>query len=302
MRSLRVPPPLSPGSRVRVVAPCSPFDPRLIWRGMGWLAQRYRVDYSRGIFAASGFLAGDDGRRREELQAALDEPDLDAILCARGGYGLSRYVHQLDLSTMVERPRWLVGFSDVTALHVELASAGVASMHACNVTALGRSDAQSRDDLVAALESPTARRSFEGLEVLSSGQAEGPLYGGNLTLLQACAAAGRLRVPDSAVILLEDVSEMPYRVDRALTTLLVGGHFDAASAIVVGELTGCRPGVDGVRVEQVIAERLAPLGIPVVAGAPVGHGRINRPVIIGAPTRVEGGRVTFFTRRSPAGS
>lgn len=290
------PPSLSPGSAVRVVAPSSPFESRLIWRGMGWLSERYEVRYDRGIFATRGFLAGDDARRREELQAALSEPEVAAIVCARGGYGLSRYVHLLDLRPMIAQPKWLVGFSDVTALHVELATVGVASLHACHVTAMGQGNAALRDQLIATLEDPQARRRYDGLDVLVGGRATGPLYGGNLTLVHACAAAGRLRPPSGCVMLLEDVTELPYRIDRALTTLLVGGHFDQVAAVALGEFTGCGPARDGVRVEEVIAERLVPLGIPIVAGLPVGHGRDNDPVVIGAPTTVDGeqGRVTVF--------
>ena len=289
-----LPPPLSPGSVVRVVAPSSPFDPRLIWRGMGWLAERYEVRFDRGIFAARGFLAGEDARRREELQAALVEPDVAAVVCARGGYGLSRYVHQLDLEPMVTRPRWVVGFSDVTALHVELASLGVGSLHACHVTAMGQGNAALREQLIAALEDPCAKRRYDGLEVVVGGRATGRLHGGNLTLLHACAAAGRLRLPSGCVLFLEDVTELPYRIDRCLTTLLVGGHLDGVAAVALGEFTGCGPGRDGVRVQEVIAERLAPLGIPIVAGLPVGHGRDNEPVVMGAPTTIDGDTLTLF--------
>ncbi|HHH31317.1 MAG TPA: LD-carboxypeptidase, partial [Polyangiaceae bacterium] len=222
------------------------------------------------------------------------EPDVAAIVCARGGYGLSRYVHQLDLEPMVAQPRWLVGFSDVTALHVELAARGVASLHAGHVTAMGQGNAVFREQLVAALEDPRATRRYDGLEVLVRGRATGPLYGGNLTLLHACAAAGRLRPPSGAILLVEDVTELPYRIDRVLTTLLVGGHLDAFAAVAVGEFTGCGPTRDGVRVEEVIAERLVPLGIPIVAGLPVGHGRDNEPVVIGAPTTIDGDRLTLF--------
>lgn len=289
-----LPPSLSPGSVVRVVAPSSPFEPRLIWRGMGWLAERYEVRFDHGIFASRGFLAGDDERRRQELQAALNEPDVAAIVCARGGYGLSRYVHMLDLEPMVAHPRWLVGFSDVTALHVELAKVDVASLHGCHVTAMGQGNAVLREQLVCALENPCATRRFDALEVVSGGRTSGPLYGGNLTVLHACAAAGRLSPPRGCVLLLEDVTELPYRIDRVLTTLLVGGHLDGVAAVVLGAFTGCGPGRDGVRVEEVIAERLVSLGVPIVTGLPVGHGRDNEPVVLGAPTTVDGASVTLF--------
>lgn len=209
------PPPLVPGSTVRVIAPSGPFDPALAWRGLGWLAERYRVRFERGIFSRRGYLAGDDRRRSGELAAALVEPGVAAVICARGGFGASRYVHEVDFAGLRSSPRWVVGFSDVTALHVEIARVGVASLHAANLTALGRGDARTRTALTAALEAPLARRRFEGLEVLAPGEARGILFGGNLALLHACAAAGRLRVPDGAILFLEDIGERP--ADRART-------------------------------------------------------------------------------------
>jgi muramoyltetrapeptide carboxypeptidase len=283
------PPALVPGSVVRVIAPASPFETRLVWRAMGWLAQRYDVRYSRGIFARDGFLAGNDERRKAELASALTEPGIAAIFCARGGYGLSRYAHQIDWLILRDDPRWICGFSDVTAIHVEAHAVGVATMHCANVTALGRGDAQTREELVRTLEAPATPRRFDNLHVLCRGEAIGRLCGGNLTLLHACAAAGRLRLPKSCVLLIEDVTELPYRIDRMLTTLRVGGAFDDVAAVVVGEFTRCPPGADGTTVDEVLSRCLSPLGIPVVCGLPIGHGLDNAPVVIGAPTRVVAG-------------
>lgn len=275
------PPPLRPGSIVRVVAPSGPFDARVVWRGLGWLKERYVVRFDRAMFTAMGYLAGDDARRHAELARALVEPEVAAIVCARGGYGASRFVHRLDWTKLREHPRWLVGFSDVTALHVEAGRVGVASWHGPNVTALGQSNASVRDSFVDALEAPERVRTFGELEPLVGGEAEGPLFGGNLTLLHACAAAGRLQVPDGAVLFLEDVTEQPYRIDRMLTTLLVGGHLSGVRAIVLGDFTDCRPGRDGVTVHEVLRELLTPLGVPVAKGLPCGHGDVNVPLLLG---------------------
>ena len=113
------------------------------------------------------------------------------------------------------------------------------------------------------------------------------MFGGNLALLHACAAANRLRVPDGCVMLLEDVTERPYRLDRMLSTLDAGGHLARASAFVLGDFDECEPGRDGVTAEQVLRERLARFGVPVCAGAPVGHGKVNVPVVLGAVARLE---------------
>lgn len=279
------PPPLRPGSLIRVVAPSSPFDRTLVRVGMAWLGQRYRVRFDPGLFARTGFLAGDDGRRRDELNAALADPEAQAIVAARGGYGLGRIAPDLELEALVERPKWIVGFSDLTALHVEATRVGVMSLHGHNVAGLGRGDALARDAWVHALERPAIVR-FEGLTVVHAGEGEGPLVGGNLTVLFAAHAAGRLRLPPRAILLLEDVDETSYRIDRMLSALVQSGALAGVSGIVLGEFTDCFPGRYAVPTEQVLSERLGLLGVPVLAGLPVGHGRHNAPLVLGARARL----------------
>ncbi len=286
------PQPLAPGDVVAVIAPSGPFEHALAWRGLAFLAERYKVRVRRDAFRRSGYLAGDDARRREELSQALVAPDVRAVLAMRGGYGASRILDGLPWGSLAESPRWLVGFSDITALHVEAARVGVMSLHAPHVAVLGRCDRVARAELVAYLEDPHRERVHDGLRTIVGGDASGPLFGGNLALLHACAAAGRLAVPAGAVVFLEDVGERPYRLDRMLTTLLSGGHLASAGAFVLGDFTDCGPGPDGVEHEAVLAERLAPLGVPVVAGLAAGHGARNLPLVLGAPARVSAGRLT----------
>ena len=228
---------------------------------MGWLAQHYRVRFEREIFSCSGYLAGDDARRCSELSRALAEPDVAAIFCARGGFGINRFAHQIDWGVLRAQPRWLVGFSDVTALHIEALAVGVASLHAPNVTGLGRGDQPLRQQMLDVLQTPRKERRFGRLTVLHPGHASGVLCGGNLALVHACATAGRLRLPDGAILFLEDVTERPYRIDRMLTTLLVGGHFDGVAAVVLGEMVRCAPGPDGVGVEGVYVKLYGELEI-----------------------------------------
>lgn len=279
-----VPPPVVPGSTIRVIAPSSPFDRALVLRGLGWLSERFRVEFDPGLFCRDGFLAGSDDRRLDELTRALTEPGIAAVLAARGGYGLTRIAHRVPVEQLRDRPRWVVGFSDITALHVELGRHRVASWHGPNVAGLGRGDATLRAAWVAALETSPPPLQLRDLSVWSGGRAEGRLFGGNLTVLFTCAVAGRLAVPRGAVLLLEDVSEQSYRLDRMLTALHVGGHLDRVAACVVGDFTDCSPAPHGVPAETVLAERLRHLGVPVLAGVPAGHGRRNLPLPLG--TRV----------------
>jgi muramoyltetrapeptide carboxypeptidase len=291
---VRFPTPARPGDRVRVIAPSGPFDRTLALSGIAWLGRRYRVEFDWAIFQRHGYLAGSDERRQGELDRALGDPGLRALVIARGGYGLGRIMHRTRLAALCDAPKWIVGFSDVTALHLECARLGIASLHAHNCAGLGRGDGPGRDAWLAALEHPTAPRRFEGLSCWRSGSAQGPLFGGNLTVMFSAQAAGRLRVPDGAVLVFEDVAESAYRLDRMLTSLMISGALDRVSAVVVGELTDCSSGPYGVSALDAVRERLLELGVPVLSGLAIGHGRHNAPLVLGAPARVSDGCLALF--------
>ncbi|MCL2825521.1 MAG: LD-carboxypeptidase, partial [Polyangiaceae bacterium] len=218
-----IPAPLSPGDLIDVIEPSSPCDKTLAFRGLGWLREHFRVRFDNSIFSSTGYLAGDDNRRTTELDLALRAPDSKAIVAVRGGYGLHRIAHRIDWTALRTNPKWLVGFSDATVLHVEAAKVGVASLHATMVAGLGRGNDLARTQWIASITHPLHARRWSGLEVLRSGCAEGTSFGGNITVLHACAASGRLRIPPNSILFIEDVGEKPYRIDRMLTTLRVGG-------------------------------------------------------------------------------
>ena len=289
-----IPAPLQPGSRLRVIAPSGPFERTLVLRGMGWLAERYRVEFDWSIFERTGFLAGNDERRLNELDRALADPSLGAIVAARGGYGLTRIAHLADYGALLRHPKWIVGFSDITALHVEAAALGIATIHGPNVATLGRSDDWTRQRFIRALESPTAGAVYEGLSTLRPGVARGPLAGGNLNLLFTCQATRRLQLPSGAILVIEDVSESSYRVDRMLSALLASGALDRISGVVVGDFTDC-PDSHRVPLQAVLAERLTALGVPVLSGLRVGHGRYNEflPLGIDAELDANAGRLVI---------
>jgi muramoyltetrapeptide carboxypeptidase len=284
--SLVIPPPLRPGATVRVIAPASPFDRTLALCGIAFLGERYRVEFDWGIFERDGFLAGPDPRRRQELERAIASPRVAAVIAARGGYGITRIVSDVDFSPLRQHPKWLVGFSDVTALHVEASSVGVASMHAHHAAGLGRGDAHARARWLAALEEPLAPRELRGAS-LARGKARGPLVGGNLTVLFTCAVTRRLRLPPGAILALEDVTESSYRIDRMLSALRVGGYLRGIAGVACGTFNDCAPGVHGVPVDAVLARELGALGVPVVTGLPFGHELPNEPLLLGAEAELD---------------
>jgi muramoyltetrapeptide carboxypeptidase len=283
---LVIPPPLRPGDTVRVIATASPFDRTLALCGIAFLGGRYRVEYDWGMFAKDGFLAGSDERRRIELESALAAPGVAAVLAARGGYGITRIASGIDFARLRAQPKWLVGFSDVTALHAEATAVGVASMHAHHAAGLGRGDARARQRWVEALEAPLAPRELRGRAV-RPGRARGPLVGGNLCVLFTCAVSGRLRLPPGAILALEDVTEASYRIDRMLSALRVGGHLRDIAGVALGGFTDCPPGVHGVPVDVVLRRELELLGVPAVEGLPFGHDLPNEPLLLGAEAELD---------------
>jgi muramoyltetrapeptide carboxypeptidase len=138
------------------------------------------------------------------------------------------------------------------------------------------------------MERPTEPVVWTGLEVIRAGRAEGPIVGGNLALVEAMAAAGRWAPPAGCILALEDVTERPYRLDRMLTSLRLGGHLSRVAGIVLGDFARCDPGPDGVTAAEVLAERTRMLGVPVVAAAPFGHGTKNDAFVLGAVARIDG--------------
>jgi muramoyltetrapeptide carboxypeptidase len=283
-----IPPPLRPGATVRIVAPASPFDRTLALCGIAFLGQRYRVEFDWRMFERDGFLAGSDARRRDELSRALEAPHVAAVIAARGGYGITRIANDVDFSALQRHPKWLVGFSDVTALHVEAQTVGVASWHAHHAAGLGRGDAHAREHWLAALEAPLTPRTLRG-RGHGSGRVRGPLWGGNLTVLFTCAVTGRLRLPEGAILALEDVTEASYRVDRMLSALRLGGHLRGVAGVAFGSFADCHAGPHGVEVEHVLARELAELGVPWVSGLPFGHDLPNEPLLLGAEAELDPG-------------
>lgn len=253
---------------------------------MAFLGERYRVQFDWRMFERDGFLAGSDKRRRAELADAIAAPEVAAVIAARGGYGITRIASDVDFEPLRRSPKWLVGFSDVTALHAEAQAVGVASLHAHHAAGLGRGDAHARAEWLAALEAPLAPRALTG-QVLRRGKARGPLVGGNLTVLFTCAVTGRFRLPAGAILALEDVTEVSYRIDRMLSALRVGGHLRGLAGVALGGFTDCPPGLHGVPVEQVLARELSSWGVPVLTGLPFGHDLPNQPLLLGAEAELD---------------
>ena len=276
-----LPPPLEPDALITIVAPSGPFDEDLLRLGVSRL-EDFRCEWGEDTLKRRhGFLAGTDAQRLSELQAALDCPESGAVLVARGGYGLARLLDDLNFDGLKRYPKWVMGFSDATALHLSLLNQGLHSLHCANGTTLARSTPSDLSALRSIL-SGESRQEYSALEKIVGGRAQGRLFGGNLTVLFAEAASNRLHVPPGALLFLEDVTETSYRIDRMLTALRRAGHFRQISGILLGEFLDCSSGKFDVSTEQVLTDNLVNLRVPLLRGLGVGHGERNAPLIFGA--------------------
>jgi muramoyltetrapeptide carboxypeptidase len=204
---------------------------------------------------------------------------------ARGGYGLMRLLPFVDLGPLVSRPRPIVGFSDGTALLALAARAGVASIHGPVVTQLGGLPTADQRGLFERLETPGRGLLLDGLEGLIPGRVQGPLLGGNLEMFSRLIGTPYLPDVSGAILFFEDLGERPYRVDRLLAHLDLAGLFGAVSGVVVGDFSGCREPeatrADSPTADEVLADRLGRLPIPVALRGAFGHGGRNRALPYG---------------------
>lgn len=295
---LALPAALAPGDRVAVVAPSSPVPGDRLDVGLavlrGWGLEVVVGRHLRSTHPELPHLAATDEQRAADLTAAWLDPQVRAVLVGRGGYGVPRLLDLLDWNALAAvTPKPLVGFSDLTPLLNAVARRlGVCAVHGPAVTGLGDGADASRAAVHDLLFGAPGERTIDGLETLVPGAAAGPLVGGNLALLAACP--GDLLPAQGAVVLLEDVDESPHRLDRTLTTLLRSGWLEDVAGIVLGGFTRCG---DPALVRAVLLDRLGALGVPMVAGAPIGHDEPNIAIPIGAPARLSGGALTVDVRR-----
>lgn len=292
--TMRLPPALGPGARVALVAPAGPL------RDSDELARSVAHAKSLGwepvpaphVMRRDGYLAGSDAERLLDLNAALRDDRIDGIWCVRGGYGAMRLLRDLDYDAMRRRPKPLIGYSDITALHAALgAHSDVVTYH--GPTARGALTDFSRDSLVRA---SIARRDpcgvASGARTLREGRAQGRLVGGNLALLAALVGTPYAPDYEGAILVVEDVGEPVYRIDRMLRQLELGGALARVAGIAFGHFTEVRDGDDSASrgLDAVLREAADLAGVPAVAGIPLGHIADQWTVPLGARAELDADR------------
>ena len=288
------------GDVVGVVAPSGAIEEARLGAGIAVLEDLgLRVVTGEAVLARRGYLAGSDAARGEDLQHMLDDPDIRAIFCARGGFGSQRLVPRLDLTALRQRPKPVVGYSDATALLIALARADVVGVHGPMVAVdLARGlTARSLAHLDRLLSDPGYLWEAEVPVAVRPGRATGRLLGGTLSVLVTTLGTPYAPDLDGAIVFLEDVHEWPYRLDRLLTQLRQSGKLDRAAGVVFGTMEACRT-LDGVTAIDVIRDVFADAPYPVGIGVPAGHSAAHTdvenlalPFGVRVELDVEGGRL-----------
>ena len=283
---------MRPGDRVAVVAPSGPVDDGRLARGAALLEELgFRVTLPAPA-APWRIFAGRDDERRAQLVAAFADPDVRAVWCARGGYGVARILSDLDPAWLRKHAKLCIGFSDATALlQLLVQGAGVAALHGPMVAMdlVAQREAGALDHLLAILAGADTWR-VPVPRAIVPGRAEGPVYGGCLTVLASLAGTPLQPRFAGGVAILEDIAEKPIRrIDRMLVQLRQARILDGVRGIVFGTMPDCGPADE---LCETIADCLGGLGVPIGFGAPIGHGPVHRAVPLGVAARlhIEGAR------------
>jgi muramoyltetrapeptide carboxypeptidase len=285
----RTPQPLQVGDLLRVIAPSGRLRERTaLDRGIAiWRDRGYRVEVAATATDRWGYLAGTDTARRAQLADAWADPSCRAILCVRGGYGGMRLLEDWDWSP-ITTPKWLIGFSDITALLWSLAPSQLGGIHGPLLTTLADEPEWSSDRLFQLVTGQPVPP-IQG-DPWVGGVATGRLFPCNLTV--ATHLLGTPLQPDltGAILAIEDVTEAPYRIDRLLTHWRLTGILNRVAGVAIGRFSQCDPpeGGSSFTVEEVLRDRLTDLGIPIVANLPFGHDGCNAALPVGGSATLDG--------------
>ena len=304
MTSVIKPPRLRPGDTIGIAAPASAFDEDAFAQGIRRIQDAgYRTLFHPDIFSRGNYLAGADARRADELNRLFADRSIKAIFCARGGYGSQRIPPMLDSATIRENPKIFMGYSDVTALHCYLHKiCGLVTFHGPLVTEFGAMAEDAPRSILHALGNPApwGKLPSPRIEVLRSGQSEGILLGGSLSVF-ACTLGTPYDLPTAgAVLFFEDRGEKPYAIDRLFSHIKLAGKLDGAGGLILGQFIppeGWAGRAEDYRAEikRIVLDAVGSNRLPMLFNFPAGHFAKNICFPLGVRARIDGenGTVTI---------
>lgn len=266
---------LAQGDAVVILSPSGRVDETRIKKSAKVLTHwGLEVRFGDHAFSSHFKLAGTDKNRLSDLQQALDDTEIKAIFCARGGYGLVRIIDQIDFSTFIKYPKWIIGFSDVTVLHNELNKLGVASLHAPMPNSYESTPQIALDTLHAALFDSKYQFQFPGNT--------DEIVGGNLAIIYSLLGTNSDLDTNGKVLLIEDIGEYAYNVDRMIHALKKAGKFDNLKGLIIGQFTDIKADGFGYSIREIIENCTQGHSFPIYYDIPIGHVDDNRAIVLGA--------------------
>lgn len=281
------PPRLKEGDTVGIVAPARKVSPAQLGPALVVLTSwGLNPRLAGNIFSSShSYLAGTDKERIRDFQSMVDDPEVKAIFCARGGYGSTRIIDDIDLSPLLKTPKWIIGFSDVTAFHLRVLSLGLASIHATMPIFFGRRESEeSVESIRGILFDGSCRIGFQADPYNRPGQAKGKVIGGNLSLLVDALNTPSEPDMNNRILIVEEVDEYFYKLDRMFTQLRRTGKLRNLAGLVIGHMTEIKNSdlEFGESVNEIVAHAVRDYDYPVAFSFPSGHHEPNRAWIEGA--------------------
>ncbi len=277
---------LKPGDEIRIISPSGNIEPELI-DGAKLQIEKWGYKPMEGMFTRKvyGRFSGNEQERFTDLQQALDDPNVKAILCSRGGYGLAQIIDRIDFTRFQENPKWVIGFSDITILHEALLKNGVVSIHSGMAKQLTE---QANDAQPNVLLENILKGKFPTYKVVANsnnrfGKAKGRLIGGNLSVFMGMRATPFDMQYKGGILFIEDVGEKPYQIDRMMQNLRLSGALSQLSGLIVGQFTETEEDPDmHATIYEIIANTVKDYSYPVCFNFSAGHIDDNYPLLMGA--------------------
>jgi len=282
MAKILTPAPLREGDKIAILSPAGIVKPDNVYKALPVLRNKGWEPYvCPSTFHRHGTYAGTDDERYADLEAALTDPETRAILCSRGGYGVVHLMERLAKLPLRNDPKWVIGFSDISALHALMASAGIESIHAHMTSHLAATGGHDDDSLALfdILEGHNVSYEIDAHHLNREGKASGRLLGGNLAVISDLIGTPFNMLQPGTILFMEDVSEPIYKIERIMYQLRLSGVMAKLKGMIVGRFTDYSKDVDNASMETMISRIVEPFGFPVAYHAPIGHVSHNIPLV-----------------------
>jgi len=282
---MKTPPKLNSGDLIYICSPAKAIEKEYIDYATNYLKNKgFRVLVSQNATKRHNYFSGSDEIRAKDFQDGLDNIEVKALLCARGGYGCVRILNYLNWASFIKNPKWILGFSDITVLHHKIFNLGIKSIHSSMPLNFSENTHEALNTLISNISGENNFISFKNSPKNKVGEAMGTLIGGNLSIIYSMLGTPLSYQFENSILFIEDVGEQLYALDRMLYALEYAQVFEKINGLIVGGMTELKDTdiSTGLVLEDIVLDRLKYRKIPVCFDAPIGHIRDNRAVQIGS--------------------